>query len=215
MMTKKKKSIIVTVLALVVVMAIGGTLAYFTDKTDEKKNVFTMGAKLTGNLKEPLFNQEDQFELENNKVDKAPAVQNGYGSQLAKDFVPGRIITKDPAIENTSSKTAAWVALKISYHGAASSKDAIEKFAQIDWNTKDWTFNSDYTVAYYKTPLNAGEKTTTLLNKVTILSSANGQKLYYEDYSDFKIDFVGYLVQKETFQSAEEAMKIGFSSEFK
>lgn len=214
MITKKKKSIIVTVLVLVVVIAIGGTLAYFTDRTEEKKNIFTMGAKLTGNLKEPLFNKEDQFELEKNKVDKTPAIQNGYGSQLAKDFVPGRIIAKDPAIENTSSKTDAWVALKISYNGKTDSKDEIEKFAQIDWNTNDWTFNSDYTVAYYKTPLKAGEKTATLFNKVKILSSVNGKTLKYEDYSDFEIDFVGYLVQKEMFNSAEEAMKIGFSSEF-
>lgn len=213
-MTKKKSSIIVTILVLVVVMTIGGTLAYFSDKTDEKKNVFTMGSKLTGNLEEPLFNKEDQFEVDKNKVDKTTSEKNGYGSELAKDFVPGRIIPKDPAIENTSSKTVAWVALKIKYPGTASSKAAIEKFAQIDWNTKDWTFNSNYTVAYYKTPLNAGDKTATLFNKVTILSSVNGKQLGFGDYSDFEIDFDGYLVQKETFNSAEEAMKAAFPSEF-
>lgn len=213
-MTKKKKISIAVIIFVLVVAVIGGTLAYFSDKTEEKKNVFTIGTKLTGNLKEPLFYEEDQFELDKNKVDKTVVQNKGYGSELAKNYLPGRVITKDPAIENTSEKTAAWVGVKISYPGTASSKEAIEKFAEIDWNTNDWTFNRDYSVAYYKTPLHPKEKTATLFNTVTILSSLKGEKLKYEDYSDFQIDFTGYLVQKATFQSAEDAMKTKFSSEF-
>ena len=43
---KLRKSLIA--LGLVAIVGIGGTLAYFSQKTEEKQNVFTMGAGLTG-----------------------------------------------------------------------------------------------------------------------------------------------------------------------
>ena len=50
-MTKKKKgAILISALALIAVIVIGGTLAYFTD-TDDAQNVFTLG-NVQGDLTE-------------------------------------------------------------------------------------------------------------------------------------------------------------------
>ena len=56
-MTKKKKgAILISALALIAVIVIGGTLAYFTDQ-DDAKNVFTLG-KVQGDLTEDTKDYE-------------------------------------------------------------------------------------------------------------------------------------------------------------
>ena len=75
-MSKKKKiALLVTSLALIATLLIGGTLAYFTD-SDDATNVITLG-KVDGELDEPLWD------------DNNPEGEIG-------NVVPGDEIVKDP-----------------------------------------------------------------------------------------------------------------------
>ena len=81
----KKKSIAVAIV-LLLVLVIGGMLAYFTD-TDTETNVFVLG--------------------EDVKID---LIETNFDSALASSGIhPGTTVKKDPQIENESTSTDAYV----------------------------------------------------------------------------------------------------------
>jgi len=86
---KKKRTIIASVV-LLLVLVIGGLIAYFTD-TETATNVFTIG-DVDITLTEPHWDTTDGNS--NNVPDSA------------EGRTPGQIITKDPTIENTGSNPA-------------------------------------------------------------------------------------------------------------
>ena len=210
---KKRIAMIAAAAALTGTLLIGGTLAYLTSAPEQKVNTFTVGAGLTGELKEPLFDGENFTETQNQVT-----FEEGkeLGNVLANNFVPGRIISKDPAVANTSGElndagervgTPAWVIVKLKYTTGGDNAEpltlaAIEQFATIDWNNAGaWEFNDDKTVAYYTDALPAGAKTETLFNTVTINADATSTEM-----QSFEILIDAYLVQKEGFANAKEAM---------
>lgn len=204
---KKRIAMIAAAAALTGALLIGGTLAYLTSAPEQKVNTFTVGAALTGELKEPLFDGKN-FTNPDNLVE-IPEKEEELGENLALNFVPGRVIPKDPAVANTSSSTSAWVAVKLQYttggdNATGLTAEAIEKFATIDWNTKAWEFNDDKTVAYYNAELAAGGKTPTLFNKVTI--NTNAGETEENQMQSFEILINAYLIQAEGFTDAKDAM---------
>lgn len=201
---KMKKTILA--LSLAAVLGLGGTLAYMSSTTNEKENIFTVGDAITGELKEPNWDNDD-FTDEMNKVGRF--TEDDLGVNQAVKFVPGRVINKDPAVANTSEGTEAYIGVTIAYTGAES-KAELEEFATVDWNTNDWTFNADYTYAVYNYPVAAGDKTNTLFNTVKIKEEATTQTM-----KDFEITLAGYLVQSEGFETASEALSNGFADVFK
>lgn len=145
-MTKSKKRNVIVALALVALLAIGGTLAYLTAVTNEVQNTFTMGKGIDGDIDEPSWDPE-----------------NG------KDFYPGKVIAKDPLIKNESEVgvTPAYVAATITYQvkDGEGWKDVsyadLDKFINIKsgtplenavpgFNATNWTMDKDNTIAYYK-----------------------------------------------------------------
>lgn len=216
-MKNKKLKLSILSLALVAVVGIGGTLAYLSTKTNDKTNTFTMGTAISGDLTEPGWDSE--------------------GKTQAEKFTPGRVITKDPRINNTSPEGTdnAYVAVKLTYTGDVTSAADILKFADIDWNTADWDFNEDYTMAIYKHESVAGTSTENLFNTVTIKRLAltaeqiataestnpqfdktqypNGDWANYE-MKNFDINLQGYLVQTDGFDTALDAMTAAFPNDF-
>ncbi len=83
---KKKATLLVTIVALLTIAVIGGTLAWFTS-SDEVINTIN-----TGTIKIDLV--EENFT--NNQI----------------NIMPGTVITKDPVINNVGSN-AAWVRYKV------------------------------------------------------------------------------------------------------
>ena len=79
MSMKKKLTVVVTAVTLVALIAIGATLAWFTD-SKEVTNVVTMGnIKIT--LEEPIFSEENENNtitgvLPNQPIDKDPTITN-------------------------------------------------------------------------------------------------------------------------------------------
>lgn len=195
-------------LALVGILATGGTYAYLQFQTDPVKNTFTFGDNVNGEIKEPNWDgvcfTGEACDIE------------GTGKKDAESFTPGQEIAKDPQLKNTST-VPAYVAVKIEYKGTeedptVDSYQKLNKFAEIDWNTKDWTFNEDHTLAIYNKKLEKGEKTTPVFNKVTIKADAvhpgtdeNAENVMHH----FEINVKGYFAQADNMgdKNSVEAVK--------
>ncbi|MBO6195638.1 MAG: hypothetical protein J6O56_04815 [Bacilli bacterium] len=94
---KKKKTVLAAAI-LLFIFVIGGAIAYFTD-TDQKTNTFTIGSvdiTLTEDGWDALTDAND------NDIPDA-----------AEDMMPGESVTKDPLINNVSTKNPAYVFAKV------------------------------------------------------------------------------------------------------
>ena len=83
-MKKTRKKLIVIVMALIAIMAISGTAAYFTS-TDEVTNTWTVG-KVEVELSEPEYDK--------------------YRSEEARELTPNYEVHKDPKASNTGTNDA-------------------------------------------------------------------------------------------------------------
>ena len=153
----KKKSIAVAVVLLLVLL-IGGMLAYFTD-TDDAENVFTIGDDVEITLTE-TWNEADGQEVH-----------------------PGVNIAKAPAIRNDSTTTPAYVFLKVEvpcyiasgttpdtrlFNFTAKSEWALINTPAIDATTSTITYIYAYGSISAMTELDAEETTETLFDSVTV-----------------------------------------------
>lgn len=94
---KKKKTVIAAVI-LLLVFVVGGAIAYFTD-TDTRTNTFTIGSV-------DITLTEDGWDA------LADANDNDI-PDAAEDMMPGESVTKDPLINNVSTKNPAYVFAKV------------------------------------------------------------------------------------------------------
>ena len=141
---KKKITLIITCVTLVAAIAVGGTLAWFTDKADVTNTVTFGNVKI--DLTEPAFD-----ELTNDKT--------------FENALPGAEIPKDPTITNTGANDA-WIRAKITTtlpEGAA--LDNLDSLYNID--TTKWVFDSTDGYYYYNVKLAAGDEVK-LFDTVTI-----------------------------------------------
>ena len=93
---KKNKTYLAAVV-LLLVFVVGGAIAYFTD-TETKTNTFTIG-NVDITLTEPSWSTTD---TNSNNVPDA-----------AENLMPGQTVTKDPTINNVSTKNDAYVFAKV------------------------------------------------------------------------------------------------------
>lgn len=96
----KKKLLSLGVVLTMLALIVGGTLAYFTDTTDTKENVFTVG-KVDIELTEPNWNIDEE-------------------EVFVGHIVPGRIIEKDPTITVDTDSEDAWVFMEVEMNKYAS-----------------------------------------------------------------------------------------------
>lgn len=94
----KKKKTILAALVLLLVVAVGGAIAYFTD-TDTKTNTFTIG--------------NVDISLTEGGWDALEDANNNHIPDVAEDMMPGESVTKDPTINNLSTKNPAYVFAKV------------------------------------------------------------------------------------------------------
>ena len=188
---KKKMTLVITALTLVVVMAIGGTLAYFTD-TDEATNVFVVG-NVDIELEEPSWKEPDHI-------------------------VPGVTYDKDPYVLNVGVNDA-WLRVDVILSDWAAFKAAAENHGITDLGTifdghdeNKWTRagiveNADDTVTYsyyYDSKLLAGSETPKLFTSVTIPAEFTNSEMAAIG-NDFSIVVKAYAIQADGFDSAADA----------
>ncbi len=113
----KKKSIAVAIV-LVLVLAIGGMLAYFTD-TDEAKNTFTIGKNVNITLEENQWHDED-----------------------AQNILPGATINKNPTVKVDKDSSSAYVFVTVTVPCYDKDKDGTVDtplFSFVGLDSSDWT----------------------------------------------------------------------------
>ena len=94
----KKKKTLLAALVLLLIFVVGGAIAYFTD-TDQKTNTFTIGSV-------DITLTEDGWDA------LADSNSNNIPDD-AEDMMPGETVTKDPVVNNISTKNPAYVFVKV------------------------------------------------------------------------------------------------------
>lgn len=127
-MKKKNVLMIALSLCLAAVIAVGGTLAYFTSNTDKKQNAFT-----TGNVKIELVDESPVGKVDPDNPD-SPALVTGdkdevTGNITYEDVMPGDVISKKVGVNLDADSENAWIAIKVDVkatpaEGSALSADA-------------------------------------------------------------------------------------------
>lgn len=94
---KKKKTLLAASIMLLIFI-VGGAIAYFTD-TDTKTNTFTIG--------------NVDITLTESGWDALADSNSNSIPDAAENMLPGQSVTKDPIVNNVSTKTPAYVFVKV------------------------------------------------------------------------------------------------------
>lgn len=129
---KKKLTLVVTSVLLVAALVIGGTLAYFTDTTENVENTFTMG-KVDITLDETNVNDPTG----------ARVTSNNY----TESMIPGRTFTKDPTIHVLSGSEESYVFLDMTFNKYSSLFWLMAADASADPAINFTIFNNDGTLS--------------------------------------------------------------------
>ena len=197
----KKRKILTLALAvcLTAILAIGGTIAYFTDQ-DSAINTFTMGAGVSIDL----FEHDD----DGDEVD----------GRTYSGVVPGVTYPKDPTVRN-DGESSAWIRVNATLtnydlfravaalHGVTDLSAIFGGHDESKWTraaiTEDATADSVTYSYYYNAVLAPGEVSAPLFTDVTIPGAFTGSDL--EDLSSFEIRVTADAIQRDPFTSAAEA----------
>lgn len=180
-MSKKKIIIAFASLAMVATLAIGGTLAYFTDN-DSAVNVVTMGK-----VDIELVETSDDGEVTDEGI-------------IYENVMPGDELDKDVNVQVVAGSQSAYIAVKVEVVGEAI---APEKLAGIQMNVgEDWTLvkTKDTTNTYFYVYKNAVSAETDLdvFDTVTIPGS---EWTNVEAQGSFEIKVTAYAIQEKNVEA--------------
>ena len=165
-MNKKKVLSMVTALALVAVVGIGATLAYFTDKADIQ-NVITMG-HVDINLTENKVVKDADGEYV--PVGETELTEEGL---TFEDVVPGQTVPKNPTITVEEDSENCYVRATVTVESHDIDKDVLDLLTKkltdqiLSTAGSNWTYNDKDGYFYYGSELKAAEKAV-LFETVTI-----------------------------------------------
>lgn len=164
MANKKRLATTVGAMALTAVLAVGGTLAYLSQVTETKKNMFTGSDNLKTTITETEWKGGD-------------------------DYTPGKAIAKNPVITNLAdSSTSIYAGVKIQFYDhndkAISYNTFVQKYATVQYKDADGTFKDGFNPAWvvdnatadsnkglflhYNTEIAPGAPTAAVFDQVTV-----------------------------------------------
>ena len=209
-----RKKLIITSAILAVVVLIGGLLAYFTDTTETRSNVFTVGDKVDIRLNETWNEKDGQGIATGETKTKAPKIENIGGNDA---YVFMKVSVPKYYDKTADSGNGAWV--------EAFSYSVNSGWSQVASNTATANGTSTASVYVYayaaaadsgtmttlaKKTTPAGEKgpeTTALFDSVTFLpgktksydftavNSYSATPTVSEVKNSMNIDITGYAIQ--------------------
>ena len=182
-MSKKKIALTLCAVALTGVLAVGGSLAYFTDETEKVTNVFTTNDKeLSGKIVE------------------------SFDEDKAESFLPGDAIYKEPVLNNDADSIKAWAAIKVdiliddqvvSYNDFKNNYAVISYLENEGFNLNDFEliqgdYNSSASLVFaYKNIIAPGSSSTPIFDNVdvnmgikTVVSSKYKNKEIYREVEE-------------------------------
>lgn len=175
-------------LALVAVVSVGATLAYFTDKTETAQNVFSAG-KVSLSL-------IDKSEPEEGQVGGTPYEKDGIAGIQYDNIMPGDVLSKIVGLNTAADSQDAYVAIRVTVNDVvapnantvlpeeitAQISDIIA--SQVDgdlWASKDLG-NGDV-VYYFKTVVPADTKNLILFSAIPLPGSE-----WNNEYAELSFD---------------------------
>lgn len=178
-MNKRKILLLAAAVCMIAILAVGGTLAYFTDTTDVKKNTFTVG-NVDIELTEPEWDKQ--------------------GSEDAPEVYPGEALAKDPTVTNTGANPC-FVRVKVEGLDCLKEVGASDIIVRTDYTDNklgdNWVQHTDG-LYYYTKVLAKGEVTDALFDQIVIptdLTNGDGK-------TEFDIDVTAYAVQAQGAKSS-------------
>lgn len=199
----KKKNLLTAAasLALVAVIGVGATLAYFTDKTDVKSNVFT-----TGSVDITLTDTSDS--------DKATEVDNGI---VYKEVMPGDLLDKNVYVTVDKMSAPSYVGVFVSVDVDASTLGRPEDYdvmglvtdammregTMMNWNSYYVSVGDTDGVLYvYNQVVEPDDQTDVVLD---LFSDIQIPTSWGNDFAaaSFSINVQAFAAQAENFSEAE------------
>lgn len=177
---KKKATVAVVAMLLVLCFAIGGTLAWLVDKTDEVVNTFTYG--------------DINIEL-----------SETTGTEYK--MIPGNDIEKDPKVTVEANSEACWLFVKV--EKSANYDSYLENYTIADgWTALDGVEGVYYREVDAETALAGTSYQVLNGNKVTVLDSvekSDMEAIKEGTVTKPTLTFTAYAVQKDGFNTAASA----------
>ena len=180
-MSKRKIPTLAMALSMLAILAVGATIAYFTDK-DDATNTFTVG-KVDITLTEPNW--------------------AASGSQDAPEVYPGEPLAKDPTVKNIGANPC-FVRVKVTGLDCLGDANMITyRTDYVDGKLGDkWEKHTDG-YYYYNTVLAVGATTDALFDQIVIPTSlTNG-----DGTTEYDIDVVAEAVQAQGAKASWSAVQ--------
>ena len=163
----KKILFLAAAMVLILAVAIGGTMAYYT-KTAKSESVITMG-----NIRIALHDVTDKAEVPDGED---------------RIVMPGDTVNRTVTVENTGTHPAF---VRIRFKNGFGTEEEKDSFVSLDFNTEKWAQYGSFW--YYKGILEAGAETEPLFTEVTFLDDIDGAF----DGDQYALEFTAYAVQQE------------------
>lgn len=211
-MTKKKKgALLISALALIAVIVVGGTLAYFTSQ-DTAQNVFTLG-KVSGDLTETT----DDNPVDGHPVKPGTSITDGNGNETGIEYgkdnpvLPGDWLSKKPVVRLTDNSEDAYVRVKLTVTDTSNKLNDEQKKELLTSKClnfgEGWVLGNspagtdEFTVyVYYQTPLTLkGENPNSSTNEVFTVVKIPGEWGNSTAGVTFSIDITADLIQADNF----------------
>lgn len=189
---KKKILIITLVAAVLVVAAVGGTLAYLTATTDAVVNTFTVG-----NVKITL--QEHDYLPATNTL-----ATNFVTSNSDYKMIPGRILPKDPVVTVLADSEPCWLFIKVEESAS------VDDFLSYEIDSA-WTALTGVSGVYYKAvgASTAAQAFNVLTDQQIIVNDTVTQAMMdtitNASIAVPQLTFTAYAIQYEGFDTAAAA----------
>lgn len=158
-MIKKKKAVkIITALAIVTILGIGGTLAYLNSITNTATNTFASDKSISLQLREDkwdgyTFDDAETQDGQGVKPGLPPAAVEMLGFTQAARYTPGQVIPKNPIVKNnghTENGVPIYTALKVTYYsvseGGTETPMSYDEFKAAFLKDTGIAFNSNWTL---------------------------------------------------------------------
>ena len=186
MKLNKKIVLAVASLGLVATMAIGGTLAYFTD-TDAKKNEFVLG-------------KVDISLIEDSNDAKAQKLEDESGIKYS-DVMPGDELEKNVDVKVNEDSRDAYIAVKIDIVGDFTENDGAVAEPEVDVKA-EWTEVAEGFYVY-----KGAEESVAAETVVDVFDTVSVPTEWTQSH-DFDIEITAYAVQTENVDEATAIVEL-------
>ncbi|MBQ7860408.1 MAG: hypothetical protein IJ347_09800 [Faecalibacterium sp.] len=197
----RKVLLTLTLVMVVAMVTVGGTIAWITDKSGAVTNTFTVG-DINIDLKEQPYKAND------NKLDESITKEAHWQQWVTSisdyKMIPGRVLPKNPTVKVDGGSEACWLFVKVQ----ETNNPAAYMTYSVDTSANEWTaLEGEAGVYYREVEASTANQFFTILtdNQVTVKYDVTKEQLNAIGNNKPVLTFTAYAVQKENVTSAADA----------